>query len=85
MATVNAKVLLVHLDLSRDLWCLALQLMQQLLSSNRQRQMQAHLLLLPLAHPQMYKDDTACPSGTMAPELKACLHMLSTKAALSIA
>ena len=49
-----------------------MQLMQQLMSSNRQRQLQAHSLLLPLAHPQMFKDEAASTSGSTAPELKVC-------------
>ena len=55
-----------------DLCAVLLQLMQQLMSSNRQRQLQAHSLLLPLAHPQMFKDEAACTSGTIVPELKVC-------------
>jgi hypothetical protein len=43
--------------------------MQQLMASNRQRQIQANALLLPLAHPQMFKPaSSGCES--MPPELK---------------
>lgn len=53
-----------------DVWDGVLQLMQQLMSSNRQRQIQAHVMLLPLAHPHMFKDEAAHESGTTPPELK---------------
>ena len=58
---------------------LALQLMQQLMSSNRQRQLQARALLLPLAHLRMFRDEAAQRSGAVNAELKVrpaqlCFH-----------
>jgi hypothetical protein len=43
--------------------------MQQLMASNRQRQIQASMLLIPLAHPHMFKDAPIGCEGT-PPELK---------------
>ena len=63
---------------------LALQLMQQLMSSNRQRQLQARAPLLPLAHRRMFRDEAAQRNGAVHAELKVCPTQLCIQSACTL-